>query len=385
MPISTTRLRAAVFLSFVISTLFFTLQNLSLGYQVRVLKHSLINPEKMAQNGLFIHVSLWQEGMAAWTVSISELLLMARALNATLVEPCMQNGHLVPCDAAEQLLRLGDVFDLEQIPESQSLLIRHEEFKRQTANAIVHTICMQPTRLRRKDCKGLETFYQKKRNPQLEAAIQDSWTGPSVLEIYRYRKYAFINLKRGQSKMISLEQIELFKSNHLHFRKEHHECVDSLLKKANLTSTFSVIHWRAEQENMDYLGCAQEIMQVRKRMAYQNTAPFILMSSLNTQKEHMWNGARKRSNSTADAALKLLLNQEKFIKLDTLIQGENVKDPGLLAVWDIIIATKANRFATCAKGCGEICQRCNHLGKFAAFAIEARSQSNRSSHECWPS
>lgn len=367
---------------------FLFVEKLSPEYQARVLERSFY-PGKVSHNGLFIYVSSWGEGMSSWMISLSELLLMARALNATLVEPCMKNGRLVTCDNVEQLVRLGDVFDLEQIPASQSLLLSHEEFKRQTANAIVHKLCMQRKKSHpdyKVTCKGLPSRHMKKRIPELEAAIQDSWNGPSVLEILNYRKFALTDLKHGQSKLISSEEVELMKSNYLRFRKEHYVYVDLLLKKANLTNSFSVIHWRAEKENMDYLGCAQDIMQVRKRMEHQNKTPFILMSSLNTQKEHMWNGARKKaSNSTADAALRLLLNDQNFIKLDTLIEDENLKDPGLLAVWDVIIATKASGFATCARGCGEICQRCNHLGRFAAFAIEIRNKLNRSSHECWPS
>ena len=39
--------------------------------------------------------------MSSWMVSISELLLLARKLNATLVEPCMLTGRLVPCEHAD--------------------------------------------------------------------------------------------------------------------------------------------------------------------------------------------------------------------------------------------------------------------------------------------
>ena len=69
----------------------------------------------------------------------------------------------------------------------------------------------------------------------------------------------------------------------------------------------------------------------------------------------MWTGSRevttrRHSNNTANQALDYLLQDNGFLKIDDLLkQTISIADPGMLAVYDLILATKATHFATCAR------------------------------------
>lgn len=88
----------------------------------------------------------------------------------------------------------------------------------------------------------------------------------------------------------------------------------------------------------------------------------------------MWSDLRKKTGkltNTPKEALDLLVNQNGFIKLDSLLKAckVKVKDSGMLAVYDLILASMANNFATCSKegsfGCSrqaiDVCEKCELL------------------------
>jgi hypothetical protein len=131
---------------------------------------------------------------------------------------------------------------------------------------------------------------------------------------------------------------------------------------------------------------------------------FVLMSSLNENEDMMWSGSRNTiANLTTSShqALHYLLRDKGFIKIDGLLESQakkvHIDDPGMLAIYDLIIATKAKNFATCARhgeaGCNQVsnrlCDACNHVGKFGRLATSLRKQNADhrlgSSWECWPS
>ena len=132
---------------------------------------------------------------------------------------------------------------------------------------------------------------------------------------------------------------------------------------------------------------------------------FMLMSSLNENEDKMWSGSRRIANNgtTSQSALHYLLHDNGFIKIDGLLEIQAKKsaydDPGMLAIYDLIIASKANNFATCARdgrnGCNKmtrrLCDSCNHVGKFGRLATSLRKKQRvdgghqGSSYECWPS
>eukprot|EP00985_Skeletonema_marinoi_P015867 scaffold8315_cov116-Skeletonema_marinoi.AAC.1 len=116
----------------------------------------------------------------------------------------------------------------------------------------------------------------------------------------------------------------------------------------------------------------------------------------------MWSGSRNSivngTTTTPQHALHYLLHDNGFIKIDGLLEMQAKKvhnDPGMLAIYDLIIATKANNFATCARdgktGCNgvtrRLCDACNHVGKFGRLATSLRKEDGDhrgSSFECWP-
>lgn len=102
----------------------------------------------------------------------------------------------------------------------------------------------------------------------------------------------------------------------------------------------------------------------------------------------MWAGAGNMTrNTTAFQALKMLIH-DIVLKLDTLLDQEeksNTPDPGVLAIYDVILAAKYGRFLTCTRACGdEVCAQCNHHGIFMNYAVEYRKSQGKMSDICWP-
>ena len=329
---------------------------------------------------LWIHVSAWGEGMANWMVSISELLILARTLNATLVEPCLAKGRLYPCGSKGATLAFRDVFDLSMLKEFYPHFISHEQFRKRTVAAPVIQTCMNRP-YEEMNC-SLTSRFRAIINPELENAM---YKEESVLEILQYRRGAIHGLKHKNVTLVPKQAVPHVKTKYLRFKKAHYDLVDGLLEKVGIAkhSNFSVIHWRAELDDIDYLGCARDIIRARD-FTNQKDTPFVLMSSLNTKWGHMWSGARKKAkNSQSKVALKSLMDSG-FLKLDSMINASSSKDPGLLAVWDLIIATKANAFATCTGECGDFCEKCNYKGNFGRLAVGLRDEAKKESMSCWP-
>lgn len=62
---------------------------------------------------IWIDAISYAEGIAGWKTSLLELLYLAQALNATLVEPCMTLGRLGSCGDKFNI-PVSDLFDLEE-------------------------------------------------------------------------------------------------------------------------------------------------------------------------------------------------------------------------------------------------------------------------------
>merc|ERR1712086_130381 len=200
------------------------------------------------------------------------------------------------------------------------------------------------------------------------------------------------------------------------FHPQHGETVQRILSVANIKDSFSLIHWRGEAGmNMDYIKCAKYVIKTKQSITNKiaargghgdiETPSFILMSSISEDPELMWGQAKKmmmkKANNTAIEALHLL-EQNGMIKFDKLINqaGIPILDSGMLAVYDLILATSANYFSTCSHkdssrrhgkcshGDQRACRACNHLGKFAALALAMREESPvysiGSTYGCWP-
>jgi hypothetical protein len=121
----------------------------------------------------------------------------------------------------------------------------------------------------------------------------------------------------------------------------------------------------------------------------------------------LWSGLKKsisnRTKSQSQRALHYLLHENGFVKIDGLLEIQAKEtaydDPGMLAIYDLIVASKAKNFATCArggkKGCNKVtrhlCDSCNHVRKFGRLVISLRQMQavdvglrRGSSYECWP-
>ena len=85
-----------------------------------------------------------------------------------------------------------------------------------------------------------------------------------------------------------------------------------------------------------------------------------------------------RLSNTPKEALDLLVKQNGFIKFDALLDAAQVtvKDSGLLAVYDLILATMSFQFATCLNKASlpkcspsalQICEKCKVTFRVLAF------------------
>ena len=339
---------------------------------------------RMRSGRLWIHVKSFDEGLSGWRITLSEILVLARKLNGTLVEPCIHNGRLGSC-REDSKVRLRDVFNMTILESFHSYIVPFEHFQNQTAlgGAQHFTMCMQKSSPRSL-CKKGDSQFKKWHSREIEQSIEASRDGHAVLEIEHFRKYAFNRMRYKGSLLVQQSLVTTVMDQYLVFLEEHHRTVDHLLQKMGIHGGFAVIQWRGELENMDYLKCAQAVLNARQAMNLPNTS-FVLMSSLNTHKSLQWSGAKRMAEkkSSAHEALSLLMNAG-FYKLDSAI-GTDVKDLVFLAVWDLIIAMKADSFATCSD-CSRFhfCTKCNYQGKFMRLAMSLRKSVGKESLSCWP-
>ncbi|GKY94835.1 hypothetical protein MPSEU_000448700 [Mayamaea pseudoterrestris] len=333
---------------------------------------------------LYVYVSGWMEGMSSWMISLSEMVVLSKELNATFVEPCIRKGRLCSCKSkGNTLTRLSHVLDMDKLKKYHSSIITYDEFVERTepyagnAKAIcMHHFSPKPV------CVGAPLMYGRKRIPQVDDAIWSSQLAPTILEIRRYGRYAF-----QKSEWVSDAEAARVKQQYLRLAPQHFQHVDGLLKSMGIAShePYSVIHWRAEIPGIDYMNCAKRIIEVRETMKLNHSV--ILMSSLNTREEYSWDGARNMAkNTSASSALRSLLDAG-FLKLDQVVDYDSLADSVMFPVYDLILAMKAREFVTCTKGCEDdsICAVCNWRGQFAGLAVSLRQEvEKRKSVHCWP-
>ena len=66
--------------------------------------------------------------------SVSEILIVAKALNATFVEPCIQRGRLKRCSKSHNV-KLSDIFRMDKMKEFHPFIVSHEVFQNETNDA----------------------------------------------------------------------------------------------------------------------------------------------------------------------------------------------------------------------------------------------------------
>jgi hypothetical protein len=294
---------------------------------------------------------------------------------------------------------------MDKLKEFHPLIVSHKQFYHDTTNAgtdsnatFVQRICHQKKKFENVaeehgGCvEGTRTnFNAKSMDPMMEAAIQRSHTQKTIIEIYSYWKSGWHSTYNGQN-LVKDELFPDFLRNKLPFKPEIYDFVDTILKEAGIQDgKYSVIQWRAEHHKLDHVTCAKHIITARDIMTENNgthnATPFVLISSLNRNESMTWN-TKVRGTDTQDA-LNLLIDTHGFIKLDSFLSKhpDFFTDNVFLAVVDLILAEKAQEFATCDKSCSkakDICTKCGHLGQFVVYAEQLRSDNGRNSTSCWP-
>lgn len=389
---------------------------------------------------LFLYGHEWREGVANWLITLSELFIIAKEINATVVLPCIQRGRLVPClpqsqsqlqsqamsplsNDADWNHRLEDVFNLDRIRTFHPYFVEQEEFQQildQHPSYKEYKFC----HLYRWRFKGDETEekhrcpegsfvsgHQNTINPFLEQATRDAFEisqlelhqqqqhAPVVMNMTKYDKWGWRNTLFNHKHIVpgGIEYTQEFKLKYFPFQERYSLFVDKLLDEAGIINhDYVVIQWRAELHTIDYPECAKHIVTARDLLQKRNidtsdsgiskNTKFILMSSLNSDESVVWN--ELSMGSQARDALHYLLDDHGFLKIDTLVakHKEEAKDQIDYAIWDTIMAVKAKKYVFCDLSCDDdsICAQCGHRGQFPRFALKLREAVNKTSTMCWP-
>jgi hypothetical protein len=333
----------------------------------------------------WIHVEEFSEGMATWTRSLVEILLVAKKLNATVVEPCIGMGRLQTCNKANY--RLSQVYDLERLRLLHPHIVPFENYinmlavQKPNIVSMCHQIPGGSPHVMLVCGKHAPNMYQEQRNDLLERALQNNAT--TVIDIKYYRKGGFAKTTLEGVELISDKMVKAAMSAHLEFQRQHYDTVDQLLKLMGILNdtAFDVIHWRAELPNINHNECATKIFHTKKVFGSNQT---VLISSIHTHTFFQWFTPYRQAQAVQ--SLNRLFDAD-FHKVEQVYEGQLIPDIVVLAVWDQIMALKARHFATCTKGCHKNtgCRSCNYLGNFAQLAIDLRQNVGKTSDKCWPS
>lgn len=337
----------------------------------------------------WIHVEEFSEGMATWRISFAEILMVARKLNATVVEPCIGDGRLRSCRDASY--RLGQIYDLERLRQYHAKIVSYADYQAMLAahSPLIVTMCHQvptgsPSPLM--VCgHGVQNMYQAPSNHLLDQALHHT-NGTTVIQIKYYRMGGFRTTKVGRNRLVLPRFIEPTIAEYFDFENQHYDAVDSVLQFMGIAnnSDYDVIHWRAELPNLYYDDCATKILQAREAIGSNTT---VLMSSINRQAALQWHHPYRQHQAIASLSR---LEDAGMRKMDQAFRNGlavALADKVVIAVWDQIIALKAKRFVTCTKSCRQknaACVACNYLGNYAQMAVGLRQSHGKSSDECWP-
>ncbi|KAG7373458.1 hypothetical protein IV203_034182 [Nitzschia inconspicua] len=369
----------------------------------------------LRHNGnLWFYVDSWHEGIAGWRPSLSQMLLLSKTFNATLVEPTITQSRLGRCG---NKVVLSDVLNRTLITDYHSKFVTCQEYlqaiEQSTKNNGTVVVYVDVCWDKEPRCKnGVVSDHSKRHSPSLLTALQAAAHHPQDMIVLRFHNVwqnSMSNLNIPGLPTDTNDIITAAKQvakQHLHFNRNLVRTLESKLEQHNIVN-HAVIHWRAEQVHASYMECANAIVRARDVMIQSmtnkttttttTTPTFFLMSSLSSNDQLMWNGARRNAaNTSAPQALELL-HTKGFMKLDeTLLVDEDYEDSIFYVAMDLILASKAQMFATCTARCRwpkyHLCKRCNWIGNFAHLALELRTDTTTTttttsatgSLPCWP-
>lgn len=249
---------------------------------------------------------------------------------------------------------------------------------------------------------GDMTASSKNENEISTYTIYTCWWGRCALELNKL-------FLRTMSRDSTLPRVQIT------IHPQIYETVRNVLAGANIEPEhYSLVHWRGESKSMDYIKCAETVVNIKDNIANnmirRQDHPVLVMTSLNEDISKQWNGELIKgigSNGSPKEALDIL-DRAGLIRFDKLLQGANINvpDPGMLVIYDLILAEMSRIFTTCshgpggepggkgkglAPGCSEeqnrICHDCNYFGKFARLAMDMRLETpglEERTMGCWP-
>ena len=356
--------------------------------------------------GLWIHVVEFAEGMAAWRAAFFELLVLAKSLNATLVEPCVVGGRLSSCTRAPKTaVRLGDYYDLRQARQYHSKIASAEEFieatgynhtspqlyNKKTPNMFALSLDRKQSDLGK--LLNVAPSYDRPTQKNLDKAIENSVNATTILEITTMRKWS-LNKYQYQGKTLDKQLADRLMSRTF-FRQEQFDYVRSLLRtKFNIKpdDKFGVIQWRPELKGLNYTDCAHAILETRDVVSSQRGIPkenFILISPLSHRKSMQWGGVATmaKKDPTSYPSLQMLMDAG-FHKLEEALPV-NITDGSLLVVWDMITAMMAEDLSSCARCPKSVCGKCNYQGAASLYTVMLQDayiadKKEKTTNVCWP-
>ncbi|KAI2509382.1 hypothetical protein MHU86_5015 [Fragilaria crotonensis] len=188
---------------------------------------------------LWIYVEEFSEGMATWRISFAEILMVAKRLNATVVEPCIGGGRLRTCRITKY--RLGQVYDLERLRQFHPHIASYAEYQdmltRETP--LIIKMCHQiqggsPSPLI--VCgQNVSNMFQVPSNHLLDQALQQV-NATTVIHIMYYRKSGFQNTKVGRNRLVRPRFIESILADYFDIMGHHYETVDNLLRSMGISN-----------------------------------------------------------------------------------------------------------------------------------------------------
>jgi hypothetical protein len=371
------------------------------------------NNNNNTKTNLWIYVDSWHEGIAGWRPSLSQILVLAKAFNATLVEPTIARSRLDRCYKKKNnngnsnndhnvttTTTLFDIFNRTLITTYHSKIVTCPRYQRElerhqvtgdnqnsnNKNDIIYVdVCWD----KQSKCKNaIPSSHSREYSPQLWQGLRTAMEYPNTMVVLRFHDVwqnsmtklilpteptEGIQLLEGddndrKSSTTSIPNIAMeVAKRYLHFQDSLVDMLEGKLRQHNIV-THSVIHWRAEQavtatkkSSFSYLDCAQAIVQARNAMmkisSHHNkkTVPtFFIMSSLSSTNNelHSWNGARKNAvNTTAPQAWEYLRKEGMMTLEETILADMTFDDSIYYVVMDLILASKAIMFSTCTERC----------------------------------
>ena len=282
-----------------------------------------------------IDVRTWEEGISSARVSLAELLTLAHMINATLIEPCMHDGHLIACDGncgraskgrcdadatadvnldefavvageAPVRVKLSELFDLHALQKIAPIVPSEVAQEKQRTDEEKRTVCMSNGDLQSCEGMGLKQYYG--------VSVEELACGSAErLEVFSYRKGAITGLDAGL----------VWQAEHtIDFAKSAYAAADDLAGLMGLPEKYVAYHWRSEEHEEHYVECAQHLIESRdtllKKSPKSNHAT-LLISDLMSDQSIAWYGKRRKGHrEDGEKALKQLFDAG-FVKIDSFV------------------------------------------------------------------